>query len=297
MIPIALLDTLDGLQQMPILWLVIATIVGLCVGSFLNVVIYRLPLMMQREWQQQCREFLKLPLSTSEDLPQRFNLAVPSSYCPSCRQSLRAWQKIPLLSYLWLRGRCANCCQPIALRYLMIELVAGLIGCYAAWRYGISWEMVAGVLLGWCLLSLSVIDIDHQLLPDTMTLSWLWLGLLFSLFQIIVPSQTAIIGAIVGYLSLWSVARLFQLLTGKVGMGDGDFKLLAMLGAWLGWQVLPFIVLFASLSGALVGLSLMAVKGMQRDTPIPFGPYLALSGWLAFIWRDAVIWPQALWIV
>lgn len=263
-------------------WLVL----GLVVGSFLNVVIYRLPRMMERNWRAECRVVLGMDETEAEP---GFNLAFPQSHCPRCNAPIRAWQNIPLVSYALLKGRCASCATPISPRYPFIELSAGLLAALAAWQLGFSVQMAAATLLVWTLLALTVIDIDHQLLPDQLTLPLLWLGLLLNSQQVFVPLFDAVWGAAAGYLLLWCVFHLFRLLTGKEGMGYGDFKLLAALGAWLGWQMLPMIILLSSLVGAVVGAALLAAQRKGRGTPIPFGPYLAGAGLIALFWGETLL--------
>lgn len=258
---------------------------GLVVGSFMNVVIYRLPLMMESGWRHECALLLEVePEVASETL----NLATPNSHCPHCKAPVKPWQNIPLLSYVALRGKCAHCHAGISLRYPIVELVTGLVSLFLAIQLGATAAMVGAVLFTWALITLTLIDFDHQLLPDNITLPLLWAGLLFNVGGTYVPLQDAVIGAVAGYLSLWSVYWLFKLLTGKEGMGYGDFKLLAALGAWLGWQALPMIILLSSLVGAIVGIALMVVKGRGKEVPIPFGPYLAMAGWLAMIWGERI---------
>ncbi|MDO9371428.1 MAG: A24 family peptidase [Gammaproteobacteria bacterium] len=276
---------IDTLQTLPWLFILSAGVLGLIVGSFLNVVIHRLPQMMQRDWQAQCRELLALPGESDEPTaPPRFSLVTPRSRCPHCGHGITALENIPLVSYLVLKGKCSACGARISPRYPVVELLTAVLSVAVAAHFGFGWMSVAALLLTWCLIALTFIDLDHQLLPDSITLPLLWGGLLLSLGGVFVDSQTAIIGAAAGYLSLWTVYWLFKLLTGKEGMGQGDFKLLAVFGAWLGWQALPLIILLSSLVGALVGISLMLFRGHQRDTPIPFGPYLAAAGWIALLW-------------
>ncbi|MBA6412948.1 prepilin peptidase [Parahaliea sp. F7430] len=259
---------------------------GLVVGSFLNVVIYRLPLMMEAGWRQECASLL----GSEQPAPERrLSLASPNSHCPHCEAPIKPWHNIPVLSYLLLRGKCANCKAGISLRYPLVELSSALASMFLALHFGPSLAMLGAVLLTWSLISLTLIDFDHHLLPDSITLPLLWAGLLFNLSGGYVPLQDAVIGAIAGYLSLWSVYWLFKLLTGKEGMGYGDFKLLAALGAWLGWQALPMIILLSSLVGAVAGIALMLIKRRGKEVPIPFGPYLAMAGWLALVWGDQLI--------
>jgi leader peptidase (prepilin peptidase)/N-methyltransferase len=261
---------------------------GLLVGSFLNVVIYRLPKMMELEWRHECRLLLGIA-EPDAATPPRFNLAIPESHCPGCNAPVKPWQNIPLLSYLLLRGRCANCGVSISLRYPIIELIAGLLAALAGWHFGASWEGLAACLLLWALLAMTMIDVDHQLLPDQITLPLMWLGLLLNTGGMFVPLLDAVWGAAAGYLALWSVYQLFKLTTGKEGMGFGDFKLLAALGAWMGWQMLPVIILLSSLVGAVIGAIILTLQRRGRGTPIPFGPYLAGAGFIAFFWGESLI--------
>ena len=267
----------------------VAVFLGLLIGSFLNVVIYRLPLMMEREWRGQCRELLGVNEDSAAAAPApAFNLITPRSRCPHCERPVAAAENIPLLSYLWLKGRCAGCGARISLRYPLIEAITGMLSGVVAWHFGFGWEAAAALILTWGLIALTVIDFDHQLLPDSLTLPLLWLGLLLSIDALFVDSGTSIIGAAAGYLCLWTIYVLFKWATGKEGMGYGDFKLLAMLGAWVGWQGLPVIVLLSSVVGAAVGISLILIRGRDRNIPIPFGPYLATAGWLTLLWGDAI---------
>lgn len=273
------------LQDSPGLLISLVFVLGLLVGSFLNVVIYRLPVMMKTAWRRECLEFLQLP---AEEPGETFNLLWPGSRCPACQTEIKAYQNIPVLSYLWLGGQCGHCAAPIALRYPLIEAFTAICSALVAWHFGFGWALLFALLLTWSLIALSFIDIDHQLLPDSITLPMLWLGLLLSLFSIYTDSQASIIGAIAGYLSLWSVYQTFKLLTGKEGMGYGDFKLLAVFGAWLGWQYLPLIILLSSLVGAVIGIALIVLRRHAAGQPIPFGPYLAAAGWLAMIWGSDI---------
>ncbi len=273
---------IDTLQASPWLFVLSTGVLGLVVGSFLNVVIHRLPRMMQRDWRAQCRELLKLPDESAE--PLRFNLLVPRSRCPHCGHAITALENIPLLSYLALKGKCSACGARISPRYPAVELLTALLSMTVAAHFGFGWISAAALVLTWALIALTFIDFDHQLLPDSITLPLLWGGLLLSLSGVFVDSHSAIIGAAAGYLTLWAVYWLFKWVTGKEGMGQGDFKLLALLGAWLGWQALPVVILLSSLVGAAVGLSMVLFLGRDKNVPIPFGPYLAAAGWLALIW-------------
>ncbi|MFV0276779.1 MAG: prepilin peptidase [Parahaliea sp.] len=276
---------LEALSQPAWFLPLVMLMLGLVVGSFLNVVIYRLPLMLESGWRRDCCELLELE---QEAPAPAMNLATPNSRCPHCQAPIRPWQNIPVFSYLLLRGRCANCDVRISPRYPIVEVLTGLASLFLALHLGPSPALLGAVLLSWALIALTLIDIDHQLLPDNITLPLLWLGLLWNLFGVFAPLPDAVIGAVAGYLSLWSVYWLFKLLTGKEGMGYGDFKLLAALGAWLGWQALPMIILLSSLVGAIVGIVLMVVRRRGRDVPIPFGPYLAMAGWLALVWGERI---------
>jgi leader peptidase (prepilin peptidase) / N-methyltransferase len=263
-------------------------LLGLCIGSFLNVVIYRLPRMMEREWRAQCKEFLQLPVEKAEK-QDRYNLCFPRSHCPHCNQLIKAFYNIPVLGYIFLSGKCAECKHPIFIRYPLVEILTAAITVFLGWHYGITWQLAAVLVFSWSFICLIFIDLDHQLLPDQITLSLLWLGLLLSLFGFWTDSHSAIIGAIVGYVSLWTINWLFHRVTGKVGMGHGDFKLLAALGAWLGWQALPLIILLSSLMGAVIGIGLMVFKNHHKHTPIPFGPYLALAGSISMLWGKGIL--------
>lgn len=263
-------------------FLLIATgLLGLAVGSFLNVVIHRLPLMMEREWRSHCAE-----ITSDEMVPdaEPFNLTTPRSRCPHCGHAITALENIPVLSYLWLRGKCSGCGAKISVRYPLIETVTAVFSIAVVWHFGFGWQALGGLFLTWALIALTLIDFDHQLLPDSITLPFLWIGLSLSLFGVYTDSHAAIIGALAGYLSLWSVYWLFKKLTGKEGMGFGDFKLLALLGAWMGWQMLPVVILLSSAVGAVVGISLILFRGRDKNIPIPFGPYLAAAGWIALLW-------------
>jgi leader peptidase (prepilin peptidase)/N-methyltransferase len=273
-------------QSTPEFLTLLVLVVGLLVGSFLNVVIYRLPVMMNTGWKKECKEYLEIEDTESNDEP--FNLMVPLSRCPGCNSAIKPYQNIPVLSYLFLKGKCSECKIHISLRYPLIEAFTGIASAIVAWHFGYTVEMLFALLLTWCLISLSFIDIDHQLLPDSITLPMLWLGLFLSLFSVYSDSHSSIIGAIAGYLSLWSVYQLFRLATGKEGMGYGDFKLLSLFGAWLGWQYLPLIILLSSLVGAIIGISMILITKKDHRIPIPFGPYLAMAGWLALLWGDQI---------
>ncbi|HET7758130.1 MAG TPA: A24 family peptidase [Steroidobacteraceae bacterium] len=280
------------LAASPALFVGASVVLGLAVGSFLNVVIYRLPIMLDREWREQCAGLSDADAAAT--LPaarphERFNLVVPRSACPSCKAPIAALQNIPLVSWLILGGRCASCGKPIGVRYPLVELLTGILSGFVAWRFGFGWPALAAMVLTWFLIALTFIDLDHQLLPDALTLPLLWAGLTLSLWgssggdSVPVDPRSSLIGAIAGYVSLWSVYHLFRLLTGKEGMGYGDFKLLSALGAWLGWQMLLPMILVAAVTGALVGIAFLAIRRQGRSTPIAFGPFLAAAGWLMLV--------------
>ncbi|MGZ8143679.1 MAG: prepilin peptidase [Methylosarcina sp.] len=281
--------------EQPPFFVAIIFVIGLLVGSFLNVVIFRLPIMMQRGWRKECLEFLQQipdpesgiiqgcveePITTDEP----FNLIFPLSRCPHCQAAIKPYQNIPVLSYLFLKGKCANCNAAISPRYPIVELFTAIASTMVAWHFGYTIETLFALVLTWSLITLSFIDIDCQLLPDNITLPGLWLGLFLSLFGLFSDSHSSIMGAIAGYGALWIVYHLFKLTTGKEGMGYGDFKLLALLGAWLGWQYLPLIILLSSLVGAVIGVAMVVLVKRDHNIPIPFGPYLAAAGWLALLW-------------
>jgi len=280
------MQQLSLLSSSPILFSTLTGIIGLLVGSFLNVVIYRLPVMMQSSWRKECAEYLQLPSDQPEEAP--FNLAVPLSRCPSCNAPIKPHHNIPVLSYLFLHGKCAQCSTPISMRYPVIEAFTAIVSVIVASHFGYTPQTFFALVLTWSLIALTFIDIDHYLLPDSITLPLLWLGLFLSLFNIFTDAHASIIGAIAGYAVLWTVYQLFKLATGKEGMGYGDFKLLALFGAWLGWQYLPVIILLSSLVGAIIGITMIAIVKRDRNKPIPFGPYLAAAGWIALIWGDNI---------
>jgi len=275
---------LSLMQSSPELFIILVSIFGLLVGSFLNVVIHRLPIMMEREWQSQCADLHNKPAPTVEPL----TLSRPRSRCPQCNHAVSALENIPVISYLLLRGQCRQCKTSISPRYPLIEIFTALLSGMVAWTFGVDWSCLTALILTWSLITLSFIDIDHQLLPDSITLPLIWLGIGISLFGNYADLQASIIGTMVGYLSLWLVFHAFKLITGKEGMGYGDFKLLSALGAWLGWAFLPSIILLSSFVGAIIGITLMIAGKHQQGTPIPFGPYLAAAGWLMLIWGDDI---------
>ena len=278
-----MMQSLTSLLTTPYLLISLAALIGLLVGSFLNVVIYRLPIMILRNWRKECAHYLQIELDEAE-LCQPFNLAIPLSHCPHCNTAIQPYQNIPVISYIFLKGRCASCNKVIAVRYPLIEVLTAISSAVVAYHFGDTSQTLFALLLTWSLIALCFIDIDHQLLPDSITLPLLWLGLFLSLFGIYTDSQASIIGAIAGYGILWSVYQLFKLATGKEGMGYGDFKLLAVFGAWLGWKYLTIIILLSSLVGAIIGIILIVFTKHHHNQPIPFGPYLASAGWIALLW-------------
>lgn len=272
------------LATFPALFVVMVAIFSLVIGSFLNVVIYRLPKMMENDWQQEYQAYFNADTAAA---PARFNLAVPRSACPACNAPVQARDNVPVLSWLLLKGKCRSCSAPISARYPVVEAMTAVLSAVVAWKLGFGLAAAVIIFTTWVLIALTFIDIDKMLLPDQLTLPLLWLALLFSLSDsaFVNPAQ-AIVGAAAGYLSLWSVYWLFKLLTGKEGMGYGDFKLLAVFGALLGASQLPLIILLSSLVGAVVGITLLSVQGKDKATPIPFGPYIAAAGWIALLWGE-----------
>ena len=279
--------------QSPLAFTATAFIFALLIGSFLNVVIYRLPIMMYREWHEQCEE---LQTADTPELPERpFSLVVPRSACPSCGAQISAWQNIPIISYLLLGGRCGGCKQKISIRYPLVELLTAVLAAVCAMHFGFGWEALLAIGLTFALVAISMIDYDHQLIPDSIVMPLLWVGLAMSLFHPMAGADTlfvspvdSITGAIAGYMSLWSVYQLFKLITGKEGMGYGDFKLLAALGAWLGWEAVLVIILMSAVVGAVFGIAMIVIMGRDRQLPIPFGPYLAAAGWITMFYGETI---------
>ncbi|WP_166424782.1 A24 family peptidase [Paraglaciecola sp. 20A4] len=286
--------TLQLMADSPAFFLSFVFIVSLMIGSFLNVVIYRLPVMMERSWKADFQAHFNTDEQNTQTDP--FNLVKPDSTCPKCQHKIRAWENIPVISWLILRGKCSHCHNRISIRYPFVELFTALCSVWIAWHFGYSISALAGVLLTWLLIALIFIDIDSMLLPDQLTLPLLWMGLLFSIVNPSVTSIDSIIGASAGYLSLWSVYWVFKLLTGKEGMGYGDFKLLAALGAWIGWQYLPIVILLSSLVGAIIGISILTLQGKDKGQAIPFGPYLAIAGWLTLLYGDWIAAQYWQWV-
>jgi len=284
------------LLQHPVGGLIAIGLLGICVGSFLNVVILRLPEMMKREWHEQCTELLEsdenqLAADSGDNSlmdQDGFNLNFPASHCPQCQHPLKWWHNIPVISFICLAGRCAFCRKPIPWRYPAVELLTFAASIHLWMHFGATWQLGAALMLVWSLICLTMIDLDHQLLPDNITLPLLWCGLLVNLFDIFTTIESAVVGAIAGYMSFWVIFQVHYRITGKEGLGYGDFKLLAAFGAWLGWELLPMIILFASLTGTLVALIMMIVKKLKRDNPISFGPFLAFGGWMALLWGTVI---------
>jgi leader peptidase (prepilin peptidase) / N-methyltransferase len=277
-------------------------VLGLVVGSFLNVVIYRLPIMLEREWRAQAAEFSSSIDDTAaaatwvEGVAEPITLSTPRSACPACKAPIKAWQNIPVISWLLLRGRCASCNAEISRRYPLVELASGLLSAWVAWHFGFGAPAACALLITWSLIALTGIDIDHQLLPDGITLPLMWAGLLAAVVvgpiagsPIPVSARDALIGAAAGYGSLWLVFHIFRLITGKEGMGYGDFKLFAALGAWLGWKLLPLVILLSAATGAVIGILMIVLRGRDRAAPMPFGPYLAAAGWIAMMYGDVLV--------
>lgn len=278
------LNTLiQAFEQSDIFFFTAVFVFSLLIGSFLNVVIYRLPKMLEKNWRAECE--ILLEHKPSEDT-QVFNLVQPASTCPHCQHKIKPWFNIPLIGWLILKGRCAQCSQPISVRYPLIELFTGLLSLVAAWQMGVTLETLWALIFTFALVCLFFIDMDTMLLPDEITMPLLWLGLLVNISGTFVGLSDAVIGAVVGYMSLWSIFWLFKLVTGKEGMGYGDFKLLAALGAWMGWQALIPIILISSIVGAVLGIIILKLQRKDAQQAMPFGPYLALAGWIAFYWRD-----------
>lgn len=286
---------LTAFQEYPLFFYITASVFGLCVGSFLNVIIYRLPIMMEREFKSHCEDYFNVKCSAQIDKQvdaETFNLMLPPSRCPRCERSIKPYENIPLISYLLMKGRCKGCNTGISAQYPLVELAMGVLSTLLAVYFGPTWLFVATFIFAAALLSMSVIDINHQLLPDVLTIPMLWLGLLLSLTNetngLLVSSTQAILGAAIGYLTLWGVYHLFKLITGKEGMGFGDFKLLAMLGAWLGVGTLPLIIILSAALGSIIGIALIVIQGRDSAKPLPFGPYLAIAGFVALIWGDTI---------
>ena len=281
------MDIINFFSEHLDIYLIIIAALALIVGSFLNVVIYRLPRMLLDEWNKECREYLGLKTSPKDS--EALNLCLPFSHCTHCKKTLKPWHNIPLISYLILAGKCAYCGAKISLRYPLVELICCVSSVYVAWRFGLSFQTVGALVFTWIIIALTFIDLDYQLLPDNLTLLLVWVGLFLSIFSVFTNSHNAIIGAMAGYLVFAIVQWFFHLLTGKVGMGQGDYKFLAGLGAYLGWQQLPVIILMASIIGIIFGVTHMAIKREFKSIPLPFGPYLAVAGWISLMWGKEIV--------
>lgn len=280
------------MQSNTAVFLCIIAVLGLIVGSFLNVVIHRLPIMMHTTWRKQCHDFMggdTTPQNQKTSSTTPYNLMVPRSACPHCGHAITALENIPVFSYLFLKGKCSECGKAISIRYPIIEAITAVLSVIVAWHFGYSWATGAGLLLTWAFIALTMIDFDHQLLPDSITLPFLWFGIFIAMFGVFTDLRSSVIGAMAGYLTLWSVYWAFKLITKKEGMGYGDFKLLALIGAWFGWKAIPTTILLSSFVGAIVGISLIAFKGRDKNIPIPFGPYIAAAGWISMLWGDQLI--------
>lgn len=281
------------LQAYPFAFISTLFVLGLVIGSFLNVVIIRLPAMMENDWRSQCCELLGIP---DKDKKEPYNLVKPGSHCPNCKQPIRPWENIPVISFLLLKGKCSKCKNPISWRYPLVELLTAILTAIIAWRFGYSIQTLFAVFLTWALICLSMIDIDHHLLPDDITLPFLWLGIICNLFfGLYTNIYSSLLGVILGYGILWTVFNLFKFVTGKEGMGYGDFKLLALFGAWLGWEMLPFIILASSIAGAVIGIFLIIFFSRDKNLPIPFGPYIAIAGWIALVWGNTIVGSYLKW--
>lgn len=280
------MEILNFFRMNPDIFLVVIAICSLFIGSFLNVIIYRLPRMMEQSWGEECRIYLGLKPHNEEE---KLNLCLPFSHCPECKKVIRPWHNIPIFSYLWLRGKCAYCHARISPRYPLVEALTCLVSVYVAWKFGLSWQTTAALLFTWSIICLVFIDIDYHLLPDQLTLLLVWLGLFFSIFTIFTNSHDSIIGAIAGYLIFAITQLAFEWVTGKPGMGQGDYKFLAGLGAYFGWQMLPLIILLSSVSGVIFAFTQMLVKRQFKSVPLPFGPYLAVAGWVAMLWGNEIM--------
>ncbi|MEE9310550.1 MAG: A24 family peptidase [Cocleimonas sp.] len=271
-------------------FLMVVGLFSLLVGSFLNAAIYRIPIMLQREWREECEELFGGEADEVEHATgKEFNLFIPRSQCPTCGHMITALENIPVISYLFLGGKCSSCKTKISIQYPVIEIFTAALSVFIAWKFGVAWQTLAALVFTWALITMSLIDAKTMLLPDNLTLPLMWLGIAVNYQGLFVDLQSSVLGAMIGYLSLWTLFQVFKLITGKEGMGYGDFKILAAIGAWGGWQILPFTIFAASLLGAVFGIAWMLIQRQKESQPIPFGPWLALAGFVGFIWRDEVI--------
>ena len=281
---------ISALRENPTLFYTVVGCFSLLIGSFLNAAIYRIPIMLQKSWREQCEDLFGGDSGLEEaETKQKFNLFVPRSQCPECGHMITALENIPIISYLFLRGKCSSCKTPISIQYPLIELFTALLSVFVAWKVGFGWQTIAALLFTWTLITLSLIDAKTMLLPDNLTLPLMWLGIAVNYQGLFVTLESSVLGAMIGYLSLWSIFQLFKLITGKEGMGYGDFKILAAIGAWGGWQILPFTIFAASFLGAIIGILMMIIHKNKESQPIPFGPWLALAGFIGFIWRNDIL--------
>lgn len=283
------MEVIALLKENSTFFLIVVGLFSLLVGSFLNAAIYRIPIMLQQGWREECQELFGGDQEITSESSQKFNLFVPRSQCPTCGHMITAIENIPVISYLFLGGKCSSCKTKISIQYPIIEILTALISVFVAYKVGFGWQTLAALVFTWVLITLSLIDAKTMLLPDNLTLPLMWLGIAVNYQHLFVDLKSSVLGAMIGYMSLWSMFHLFRLLTGKEGMGYGDFKILAAIGAWGGWQILPFTVFASSLIGAIAGISLMLIQGKKESQPIPFGPWLALAGFIGFIWRDEIM--------
>ncbi|MCK5813357.1 MAG: prepilin peptidase [Cocleimonas sp.] len=285
------MDLINLLRENTTIFLIFTGVFSLIIGSFLNAAIYRIPEMMKKEWHQECTEFLQEKENKQQESSkqeEKFNLMTPRSTCPHCGHMITALENIPVISYLFLKGKCSSCKTAISLQYPLIEMFTAFLSIFIAWKFGFTWQTLAALVLAWTLITLSIIDAKTMLLPDNLTLPLMWLGIAVNYQHLFVDLQSSVLGAMIGYLFLWTIFQLFRLVTGKEGMGYGDFKIVAALGAWGGWQILPFTIFVASLFGAIFGMVWMAIKRDKKANMIPFGPWLASAGLIAFLWRDEI---------
>ena len=284
------MEIVTVLRENTAFFLIVVGLFSLLIGSFLNAAIYRIPIMLQREWREECEELIggdsDVKMSEKDN---KFNLFVPRSQCPHCGHTITALENIPVISYLFLKGKCSSCKTHISVQYPLIEVFTALLSILIAWKLGFGWQVLAALLFTWTLITLALIDAKTMLLPDNLTLPLMWLGIAVNYNGLFVDLQSAVLGAMIGYMSLWTLFQVFKLVTGKEGMGYGDFKILAAIGAWGGWQILPFTIFAASMLGAVIGILMILAKGQKESQPIPFGPWLALAGFIGFIWRTEVI--------
>jgi len=281
------MSTIQLLQFQPVIFVIAMALLGLIVGSFLNVVISRLPKMMEQDWHEQCCDLLEIKNEKRKE--QQVSLFFPGSSCPVCHHKITALENIPVISYLYLKGRCKSCKTKISPQYPIIEILTGLTSAYVAWHFGFTLQTLFAVLLTWALICLSMIDLEYSLLPDDITLPFLWLGLTCNIFGVFTDIYSSLIGAILGYSVLWIIFMSFKIVTGKEGMGYGDFKLLSLLGAWFGWQYLPLVILLSSIAASLIGIAMIIFRGREKSTAFPFGPYLAIAGWVTLIWGEELV--------